>query len=72
MPDMSIYIPHVKVLVSVTAEQLTEKTEKYIAKLIEQGVDPEMIYVSHPSITAQGKGSGYIICHTVTHHVLAK
>ena len=70
MPDMSVYRMKVKVLVSVTAEQLNEKTEKFIDKLIVDGVDPEMIFVSDPAITAQG--NGYIICHTVTYHILAK
>ena len=66
MNDMSVYTPHIKVLVAHSSEQLTDKTENYISKLINDGVDPEMIHVSDPSIAVMDRG--YIICHTVHYY----
>ena len=66
MSDRSTYIPHAKVFVAFTAEQLNEKTGDYISTLIGSGVDPEMIHVSDPSISSVDRG--YVICHTVHYY----
>lgn len=73
MPDMSVYKPCVKVLIAMSAEQLTTKTEKFIDELIDQGVDSELIYISPPTIATGYARTDYVICHTVTYHIpLAK
>lgn len=63
MPDYAKYIPRNKVFVAFSAEQLNEKTDKFVDKLIADGVDPDMIHISQPAIAQVDKG--YIICHSV-------
>lgn len=71
MPDMSIYRPYVKTLLSLSAEQLTTKTNEFIEYLMGIGVNPELIYISPPSCSCipAPSGGGYILCNTVTYHI---